>query len=111
MKIRRVYTGHGDTTIRKTPWGIQFESESQPYNAKDVCKVEKKERTEEGYLLTLVGGSIEELSEEDYDEDDIKRVRKGCTIGIWTNIEKTGLCIGYSSDYIEKTLSEYFPEA
>lgn len=115
MKLQRIYTGHGDATIMKTPWGLQFESLSKDV-AKEVFKVAKKEKTEDGYTLTSTDGEEWEFYggsqwNKEYDDDDMKLVRKGSVAGLWNSMDESKLIAGFTPDYLEKTLNKYFVEA
>ncbi len=115
MNIRRIYTGHGDTTIEKTSYGLQFESILKDLG-KDIFKIAKKEKIEDGCLLTSIDGHEWEFYGGDrwakeYDDDDLARLKKGSVAGQWVSQGALKLCVGFSPDYIEKTLKKYFVEA
>lgn len=108
----QVRTGNKDFTIKQTADGIEYESRELK-TVKNVFRVEKKEKTEDGYIITTVSGNVYELFNEwgeEFDEDDLKTIRKGSVAGYVDSSEKGFFVCGYSSDFIESEIKKYFSE-
>jgi len=108
---QKVMTGNKDFTVEQTQDGIRYESKELK-TTKEVFKVAKKERTEDGYMITTTGGSEYEVFEgwNEYDEDDIKLIRKGSVAAYLDTEEKGFLVCGFSPDFIQKEIKKYFSE-
>jgi len=109
---QKVMTGNKDFTVEQTKDGISYESKELK-TTKEVFKVAKKERTEDGYMITTTGGSEYEVFEgwNEYDEDDIKLIRKGSVAAYLGTEEKGFLVCGFSPDFIQKEIKKYFSGA
>ncbi|MDD5531088.1 MAG: hypothetical protein PHX21_13805 [bacterium] len=92
----------GVTTIIHNKGWITEKSNGE---VREVTKVKSIKKTEDGYIIKRIDGSLIEAVKGDYDESDIKNVRSGSVIGEYSTDKAYKLVLGFSPDYIEKRIS------